>query len=104
MVSRAIMVRLKIVTCNLLLCCYSGNHSIMLQASQDQSSSFPSATVSCALVYLYMFCEIWAAIILNNAHQLLDDNSTALSLFIYLPMFILAVGIIVLVSCVKVIA
>ena len=51
-----------------------------------------------------MFCEIWAAIALNNAHQTLDDNLTVLSLFIYLPMFMLAVGVIILVSCVKVIA
>ena len=73
---------------------------MLFQASQDWSSSFPSATVSCTLVYSYMFCEVYAAI-LNNAHHH-DNATTALSLFIYLPVFILAVTVIVLVSCVKV--
>ena len=74
-----------------------------LQASQDPSSSLPSSTVSCAIVYLYMMCEVWTAITLNNAHQHSDEHFTALSLFIYLPVFILAVGVVILVSCVKVI-
>ena len=89
-VSRALLTLVTIVTV------------IILQASQDHSSSLPSSSVSCALVYVYMFCEVWAAVILNNAHQDSDKYSTALSLFIYLPVFVLAVGSIVLVSCVKV--
>ena len=75
----------------------------ILQASQDLSSSLPSATVSCALVYLYIICEVWAAITLNNAHHQSNEQLTAFSLFIYLPIFISAVGVIILVSCVKVI-
>ena len=75
----------------------------ILQASQDLSSSLPSATVSCALVYIYIICEVWADITLNNAHHQSNEQLTALSLFIYLPIFISAVGVIILVSCVKVI-